>query len=156
MKKNFFQENNFRNNRGYTLLEVVLVMAFTSISFMALYGIFARTIQGDTESQYEIIASNLAQECIERVRNCRDNKVLNNSSWDISSLKSDCASAADSILSFSSGGRDFNTSLSITNDGGEEEEEVVTCTTSWNSFLIGGNRSVTIKSLLTNWQKQGT
>ena len=151
----FFRKNKIKTemkkSRGYTLLEVVLVMAFTSISFMALYGIFAKTIQGDTESQYEIIASNLAQECIERVRNCRDNEVLNDpSGWDISNLNVDCVVSGN--ISLVSGGKTFSSSASVS---AGSNGNLVTCTVSWTSFSQSGlTRSVKIESLLTNWQKQ--
>lgn len=145
-----------QNFSGYTLVEVVLVMVFVSLSFMSLYAIFAKTIQGDTESRNEIIASNLAQECIERVRNCRDEKVLNDPAWGINDLD-DCNNKTvlpSSIFdNFKSGGTIFNTNISINNEG--ENDKIVTCTTSWTSSL--GNdldRKVVLKSLLSNWQKQ--
>lgn len=160
MKKNKKTVLNLNQNfSGYTLVEVVLVMAFVSLSFMALYGIFAKTIQGDTESRNEIIASNLAQECIERIRNCRDEKVLNGPAvWDISSLGTNninCnASEISAMAAFTSGGKPFATVVSFAN-GPDASSKVITCTTSWKSSL-GNNldRTVVIKSLLSNWQKQ--
>lgn len=151
-KKFFLKLNQYAN--GYTLVEVVLVMAFVSLTFMSLYGIFAETIQGDTESRNEIIASNLAQECIERIRNCRDEKVLENpAGWDISSLEVDCL-RANNIGIITSGVTSFLTIASVGN-GSDASSRVVTCKTSWESFLENSlNRKVEIKSLLSNWQKQ--
>lgn len=140
-----------KTNAGYTLLEVVLVMAFVSISFMSLYGIFAKTIQGDTESRNEIIASNLAQECIERVRNCRDNQVLANPSvWRVTSLDADCRANGD--LSFLSGGKTFASATTVAMSG---SNAIVACRVNWNSSLQAGlGRTVVLKSLLSDWQKQ--
>jgi len=61
---------------GFTLIEVVLVLVLVGGVFLALYGIFAKTIVNDKESEYEIIASGLAQEGVEIVRNKRDMNVL--------------------------------------------------------------------------------
>lgn len=65
---------------GFTLIEVVLVLVLVGGVFMALYGIFAKTVVNDEESSYEIVASSLAQEGIEIIRNRRDRNILEGSS----------------------------------------------------------------------------
>lgn len=59
-------------DNGFTLVEVVLVMTVTAIVFVAVYGLYAHTVKQDMETHYEIMASNLAQEGVEIVRNARD------------------------------------------------------------------------------------
>ena len=144
---------------GYTLIEVVLVMVFISLSFLSLFAIFARTIQGDTESRNEIIAVNLAQECIERTRNCRDNQVLTDGAgtWSVSDLETDCsgilsdATYFEDISNFESNGTEFNVVLDI--DATVSDGALVACRVSWESFGIGAERRVEIRNLLTDWQK---
>jgi Tfp pilus assembly protein PilV len=71
-------QNEFCNSRknGFTLVEVVLILVLVGGVFIAFYSIFGKTIIGDKESGYEIIASNLAQEGVEIVRNIRDENIL--------------------------------------------------------------------------------
>ncbi len=61
---------------GFTLIEIVLVLFLVSLVFLAIYGLFVNTLKHDTESRYEIIAANLAQEGIEIVRNIRDENIM--------------------------------------------------------------------------------
>lgn len=65
-----------KGRQGFTLIEVVLVLVLVGGSFLALYGIFGKTVINDEESSYEMVASNLAQEGVEIVRNRRDRNAL--------------------------------------------------------------------------------
>lgn len=58
--------------KGFTLVEIMLVLVVASIAFLAIYALFANTIKYDLETRYELIASNLAQEGVEIMRNMRD------------------------------------------------------------------------------------
>lgn len=76
-------QNNLTKNKkiqtcsgGFTLVEVVLVMVVTAIVFIAIYGLYANTVKQDLETRYEIMASNLAQEGVEIIRNVRDEDQL--------------------------------------------------------------------------------
>ena len=62
----------FLGKKGFTLVEIVLVLVITSIVFLAVYALFANTVKYDLETRYELIASNLAQEGVEVKRNMRD------------------------------------------------------------------------------------
>lgn len=74
----FLNQKKIQNESGFTLIEVVLVLFLVSMVFLTVYVLFVSTIKHDTESRYEIIASNLAQEGIEIVRNMRDENVMKN------------------------------------------------------------------------------
>ncbi|MEA1925913.1 MAG: prepilin-type N-terminal cleavage/methylation domain-containing protein [Patescibacteria group bacterium] len=58
--------------KGFTLVEIMLVLVVTAVVFLAVYSLFASTVKHDLETRYELIASNLAQEGIEIMRNMRD------------------------------------------------------------------------------------
>ena len=51
-------------------------MVVTAIVFVAVYGLYANTVKQDLETRYEIMASNLAQEGVEIIRNARDRDQL--------------------------------------------------------------------------------
>ncbi|HHX58409.1 MAG TPA: prepilin-type N-terminal cleavage/methylation domain-containing protein [Candidatus Moranbacteria bacterium] len=76
--KNYSDQKNSSGQKGFTLIEVVLVLFLVSMVFLTIYMLFVSTIKHDTESRYEIIASNLAQEGIEIIRNMRDENVMKN------------------------------------------------------------------------------
>ena len=62
---------------GFTLIEILLVLVLAGGVFLALYSIFGKTISNDNESKNEVIASSLAQEGVEIIRNIRDENELN-------------------------------------------------------------------------------
>ncbi|MEA2007130.1 MAG: prepilin-type N-terminal cleavage/methylation domain-containing protein [Patescibacteria group bacterium] len=64
------------SNSGFTLIEIILVLAITAVGFTAIYALYASNIKHEVESRYEIIASNLAQEGVEIIRNRRDEEIM--------------------------------------------------------------------------------
>jgi len=68
--------------KGYTLIEVMIALAITTIAFIAIYALFARSMQSDTESRYEIVATGLAQEAIEIIKNKREKNEMDWAIWD--------------------------------------------------------------------------
>ena len=74
--QNSKKEKNRNSKSGFTLIEIVLVLAITAVGFTAIYALYASNIKHETESRYEIIASNLAQEGVEIIRNKRDLEIM--------------------------------------------------------------------------------
>jgi len=70
------------NKNGYTLIEVVIALTITSIAFVAIYALFARSMQSDAESRYEIVAAALSQEGIEMIKNKRENNEMKWATWE--------------------------------------------------------------------------
>lgn len=163
---------------GFTLIEVVLVLMMTAIVFVGIFALYANTIKNDVESRYEIIASNLAQEGVEIVRNVRDESVLNGGLND-GNINDDLStgscypyiSAAGAICDNSHvedielvNGLYQNSSAALTDptfervcdisdDGSPTEKIIVKCTVSWKSFVDSSiQRDVTVTSVLTNWR----
>ncbi len=61
---------------GFTLIEMVLMIFLVATTITALYFLLASLVKSGTENRYEIIASNLAQEGIEIIRNIRDENAM--------------------------------------------------------------------------------
>ncbi len=73
----FLKNHKYKTGqKGFTLIEMVLVIMITGTVFLASYALFANTVKHDVESRYEIIAANLAQEGVEIIRNIRDENFL--------------------------------------------------------------------------------
>ncbi len=172
--KNKFKRPNL--SRGYTLVEVILVIAITGITFTTLYSLYASTVRRNVDNRYEIIASNLAQEGVEIIRAIRDENVL--LSRDINdSLSGNCAPyfregtpnpECDNNRKNEvelTGGIYRNCLLGgcvapekvvferVCNIGGDNERMVVTCAVEWDSFVNSAiRRSADATVTLTNWQ----
>ena len=80
MQQKRLSKNNVLN-KGYTLIEVVIALTITSIAFIAIYALFAKSMQADAESRYEIVAAALAQEGIEIIKNKREKNEMDWAMW---------------------------------------------------------------------------
>ena len=78
-------------NEGYTLIEVVIVLMITAVVFVSIYALFAKSMKYDTEGRYEIIASELAQEGVEMIKNKKEKNEMDWAIWngndDLANLK---------------------------------------------------------------------
>ena len=75
--------NNHNNSKqaGYTLIEVVITMFLTATVFVGVYALFAKAMNYDKEGQHEIIASELAQEGIEMIKNKKEKNEMDWAVW---------------------------------------------------------------------------
>ncbi|MFO7807340.1 MAG: prepilin-type N-terminal cleavage/methylation domain-containing protein [Candidatus Moraniibacteriota bacterium] len=173
--KNLEKKNN-QKEAGFTLIEIILVMFMVSVVFVAIYSLFSKNIKEYRESNMEVVASNLAQEGVEIVRNARDNNWLAGGSMTdglssgscIPSISSSgipsCGSGSDTIKIVDDSG------VNIYQNGGSgtetefrrecglnpfnDEEIEVTCTVEWDSFVNPDlDREVKATGYLTNWQE---
>lgn len=78
-----FRENirEKNNSRGFSILEVVIAVGIISVSFVALASLFAYNIKMEILCRDKIIASYLAQEAFEVVRQIRDDNWFKGSDW---------------------------------------------------------------------------
>ncbi|MDD3190432.1 MAG: hypothetical protein PHI66_01940 [Candidatus Pacebacteria bacterium] len=67
-----------RDSNGFSIMEVVIAIGILSVSFVTLISLFAFNTRMEINSRNKIIASYLAQEAIEVVRQTRDNNWSNN------------------------------------------------------------------------------
>jgi len=70
------------NQKGQTLLEIVFVLAIVIIALLGILGLIMSNIAGTKVSKTRIIASNLAREGVEVIRQIRDTNWLALERWD--------------------------------------------------------------------------
>ncbi len=164
-----------KSQGGFSLVEVLLVVAIFAIAFVAVYGFYSSTMKFNVENRYEVVASNLAQEGIEIMRNVRDENILNGRNINSGLSAGLCYPHIDS-----GGNTSCQTGISkktTTTNGWYEncsndscvstpfsrqcqivsssvEQINITCEVSWASFVNGQIRKVSINSILTDWQKE--
>lgn len=85
-----FKQNN--NSKGFTLVETLVAISIFTISIIALLSVLSQGISNTNYAKQKIIASYLAQEGIEYMRNLRDTFVLFDASgaqvgWDAFNTK---------------------------------------------------------------------
>ena len=80
MKKFFKQKNKGRKilsmSKGFTLIETLVAVSIFSLSILALLVVLTQSISNNNYAKKKILASYLAQEGIEYIRNMRDTYVL--------------------------------------------------------------------------------
>jgi len=84
LRKGSFQLNFFsKNGAGFTLLEAIFAISILVLTVTGSLALISRLLSFSPQVQSKLIASYLAQEGIEVVRNIRDNNWLNpaNPSW---------------------------------------------------------------------------
>lgn len=67
---------NFKKNTGFTLVETLVAISIFSVSIIALMSVLSDGISDTGYAKKKIIASYLAQEGIEYIRNMRDNYIF--------------------------------------------------------------------------------
>lgn len=167
------------NKKGFSLIEIVLIMFIISFSFVGVYRILARVSNGEKDSRYNLIAANLAQEGIEIIRNKRDNGFLAGSDLNSSIPDvSDCVPYLDSnnepqcdllrskIIGLSgsgvyencpSGGCDASLEATIfereCSISGDNDLKNVSCVVGWESPTLRIEKEMILENTLTDWQK---
>lgn len=68
--------SSIRNKKGFSFLEVMITIAVLSAGILAALTLVANSIGNAMKARDSIIASSLAQEGVELVRNIRDNNYL--------------------------------------------------------------------------------
>lgn len=72
---------NLKLQKSFTLLEVLIAIFALTIGVMAAFGSIAQAISAATFAKNRLIASFLAQEGIEIVKNIRDSNWIQNKNW---------------------------------------------------------------------------
>jgi type II secretory pathway pseudopilin PulG len=172
--------SNIKNSRkGFSLIEIVLIMFIISFSFVGVYRILARVSNGEKDSRYNLIAANLAQEGIEIIRNKRDNGFLagsdlNSAIPDISdcvpyldsSNEPQCDSSRSKVIGLDNngvyencplGGCDSSLEASIfereCSISGDNDLKDISCVVRWKSPTLGVDKEILLENTLTDWQK---
>jgi prepilin-type N-terminal cleavage/methylation domain-containing protein len=70
-----------KNKKGFTLLEIMAVLSVISIGMLGIVSLVIQNIQAQNVNQSYLVASMLAQEGLELVRNIRDENWLQERDW---------------------------------------------------------------------------
>ncbi len=73
--------SNSINNKGFSLLEIIVVMFIISIGMIGISSLVSANIYAGVFVKNKLIAMNLSQEGIELVRNIRDENWLDGKNW---------------------------------------------------------------------------
>lgn len=174
--------NNKKYKKGFSLIELVLVMFIISFSFIGIYRVLARVSYHEKDNRYNIIAANLAQEGIEIIRNKRDNGILNGDDLD-TALPDDSAcypyidSSNDPQCEASNRIKEIGIKNNIYENcessgcepdfeetpferecsiSGDNTLKNVECTVIWESPTLKTNKEIKLEGVLTNWQSDTT
>ncbi len=69
------------NQSGFSIVEIMVVFVVINIGLMGIMSLVTQNIQVSSLNRYELIASHLAQEGIELVKNIRDENWINGIIW---------------------------------------------------------------------------
>lgn len=158
-------------NKGFTLLEVLVAVAILAIGIGALVALVAASLASIPISKQKFIATYLAQEGIEVVRNIRDSNWVNGYPWDAGLGIGDWGVQYDSIVLNSSyddflqldlsgfynydfGSQTiFKRKITITSnaDGDSNTEDLgIQSKVTWR--IKGKNYSILLEEILYNWK----
>jgi len=73
---NFFKHKNKFKNSGFTLVEMLVAVSIFTVAILTIMTILGQNISDTTYAKRKLVASYLAQEGIEYIRNMRDTYVL--------------------------------------------------------------------------------
>jgi prepilin-type N-terminal cleavage/methylation domain-containing protein len=150
MAQKFKQKNKGQTvlspSKGFTLVETLVAIAIFTMSILGLMSVMAQGISDTTYAKQKIIATYLAQEGIEYVRNMRDTEVFLQNSEEWGGFIANNSLVPYDIDSIDFPG--FTRVISVTDSilaGGAEVSSTVT----WGQS--SGLHSVIFKEILFDW-----
>lgn len=152
---------NLKFQKSFTLLEVLIAIFALTIGVMAAFGSVSQTISATTFARDRLIASYLAQEGVEIVKNIRDSNWIQNKNWNEGLSPGEYQADYDdlslspylnSFLNLSSNGYLYGIGIPaqfkrkiIIQQSTDPDELIVTVEVSWR------NHTFEVKSIITNW-----
>jgi len=124
-------------NSGQSLMEMVVSIGILMMSVAAILALTTSNVVGQKESEFQIIANNLAREGIEVIRNKRDSNWLAGLNWDAGLYDAvlDLGGVVIPVFDIDAGSwqltfaqNDVNYRVFITNDGAYNQDGVGTQT----------------------------
>jgi len=140
----FFKQKNKTNN-GFSLVETLVAISIFSLSILGLMSVLASGISNTNYAKQKIVASYLAQEGIEYVRNMRDNAVLYPSGTGWTNFSSPGTINYPAVDDFAS----FNREITKIAVPASSDELQITSKVSWTQG--SGNYNITLTENLFNW-----
>jgi type II secretory pathway pseudopilin PulG len=150
--------NLLKKNKGFTLVETLVAISIFTVSILGLISILASGVSDISYAKQKIVASYLAQEGIEYVRNMRDTAVLYPSvgqtaqdMWNTftSGLPKTIPCSDSSCPVFSSDFPSFIREIKMSSVSGTLDEVKITSTVTWTQG--SGNYNITFSEDLFNW-----
>src|SRR3990172_9504183 len=139
--KSFLKKNN-KLNRAFTLVETLIAISIFSISVLALMSVLGQGISNTNYAKQKILASYLAQEGVEYIRNMRETYVLYSATstlgWSAFNTKLNDVSGTNS---------GFTRKIQISQPDGNQTK--ISSTVSWTQG--SGVYSTTFSESLFNW-----
>lgn len=83
---------NNKNQRGFGLVEMIIAIGIVGIGIVGTFSMISRFSEQSKIVRDSFVASYLAQEGIEIVKNIRDTNILNSRAWDVGI---DCSSGCE-------------------------------------------------------------
>ena len=71
-----------KNNKGFTILEVIIAIFFLTIGLGSAFGVIHKILSFSSINNSRLIAASLSQEGIEIVKNIRDTNYIQEEVWD--------------------------------------------------------------------------
>ncbi|MCD4694110.1 prepilin-type N-terminal cleavage/methylation domain-containing protein [bacterium] len=127
--------NSYKNNKGFTLLEIAVSIFIVSLGVLGILGLINYSMQAEIVSRNELVASQLAQEGLELVRNIRDNNWLNSVDW------------TDGIIDYNTYTIDYNKNIVTVSN--IEEDDAKLFLDSDGFYFHGGATSTNFSRLIT-------
>ena len=152
------------NNKGETLIEVVLAVGLAVMVLFALVVLGSSSVKTSTSSTRRLEAEKLASSGVEAIRYLRDANgfdgladacyKIDDSGSSVSKIDGPCASAS-SWISISLGtGNSFDRKIEVASYAGTLTMKKVTSTARWvetGGSGSGGSKSVVISTVLSKW-----
>lgn len=163
-----------KNNRGFSIIETLVAISVLAIALTGPFMLATQSIGGAITSKNQMIASYLATEAIEYVRNVRDSNFLTQgNSWlkglnecnnkctvDVINNKIETCNEANCDLIKYSNNKGYNyedgentiftRTIRIKNEGGGNKERKIEVTVEWTDRLA--SKEFTIEEHIFNWK----
>ena len=135
-----------QKNKGFTLVETLVAISIFTMSILGLLSTLSRGVTDTSYAKQKMVASYLAEEGIEYLRNQRDNYVLYNETTGLTWAQFKAAFANPSYPTTS----DYsNYTRTLTMSLVNTDEVKISSTVSWNQG--SGPHSITLLENLYNW-----
>ncbi|MEK9129808.1 MAG: prepilin-type N-terminal cleavage/methylation domain-containing protein [Patescibacteria group bacterium] len=172
----FGEAGKLQTNKGFSIIETVVALSIITIGILGILSLFTQTVSNSELGVNQEIATNLAQEGVEIIRNQRDSNWItekeewddgiseigyyqvnfkDNNTWEIKKLGIDSTFQPfylknDEIYTHDATGKItiFSRQIAIKND--EKDILKITSTVQWTER--GKTQSIILKDNLYNWQ----
>lgn len=150
------------NNKGFSLVEIILAIAIFSIIIMTGVNGFIPVLNQNRQSTEILKANRLAEEGLEAVRSIRNRNFslitagtkgvgISSNLWDFNG-SSDITDKYTRQIIISPAYRDVGGSLVSSGGVGDSDTWIVKSQVNWN-FSLGDAKQFSLETVLTNWKK---